>query len=64
VEAHSPQSDCAYCFDLTLVIHGSNEADANKALAKLLTEADKIGFDVVWKELEVAEPSGGRHRVR
>lgn len=42
--------DNAYIFDVTLAVHEDDEAEANKAMAKLLDEAEKIGVRVVWKE--------------
>ena len=42
--------DTAYTFELTFTIHVEDEAEANKAVAKLLDEAESLGIRLVWKQ--------------
>ena len=46
-DSQNQSGDCAYCFDLTFAIHTEDEVEANKALADLLIESDRLGFDLV-----------------
>jgi len=43
-------TDTAFCFDFSLVIHVDDEAEANKALAKLLDEAEELGLNLIWTQ--------------
>jgi hypothetical protein len=43
-------SDNAFVFEITFTIHEDDEGEANKALAQLLEEADKLGFTLVWRQ--------------
>ncbi len=43
-------TDTAFCFELSVAIHEGDEAEANRALAKLLDEAEELGFELIWTQ--------------
>jgi hypothetical protein len=49
MDALETPSDAAFYFDLTLGMHG-DEIHANKALAALLDEAERLGFVLIWRQ--------------
>ncbi len=44
------EADTCFAFELNFVVHDEDEAEANKTLAKLLDEAERLGLELVWKQ--------------
>ena len=42
--------DIAYTFEFTFTVHVEDEAEANKRVAQLLDEAERLGIRLVWKQ--------------